>query len=213
MVMLKTPATPTKPKPAPRRRMTEEEFVAWCDEDTKAEWIDGEVIVASPASLVHVRYASFLLQIMAALARQHDLGEVLGPEFQVRLASQHRRRVPDVLFVAKERADILKANHVEGAPDLVIEIVSPDSLARDWREKYLEYEAAGASEYWIIDPMSRRVEVYALGEDGKYARLRKKDRALHSTVLKGFYLKPDWLWQEPLPNPLEILKELGVLEK
>ena len=127
----------------PRQHMTETEFVAWCDEDTHAEWIDGEVIVASPASATHVRLVKFLLQVLDGFVRLHHLGEVLGPELQIRFGALRHRRVPDLFFVATARANIIQRNHIEGAPDLIVEIVSPDSLARDWRDKYLEYEAMG----------------------------------------------------------------------
>ena len=197
-------------KASPRLRMTEEEFVAWCDEDVKAEWVDGEIIVHSPASTRHVRLAKFLLKVLDDFVAHYDLGEVLGPELQIRLGALRRRRMPDILFVAKARLDIIKASHVEGAPDLVVEIVSPDSLARDWRDKYLEYEAAGVREYWVIEPMAERVETYALGEDGHYARIDEKDDAIHSTVLAGFYLKSAWLWQDPLPKVVDVLRELKV---
>jgi len=199
------------PVEPPRLRMTEEEFVAWCDEDTKAEWVDGEVIVPSPANLRHVDLAGFLNLILRLFVTSSGLGAVYGPELQVRFASLHRRRVPDLLFVSPERMNILKNTEVDGAPDLIIEIVSPDSLARDWREKYLEYEVAGVREYWVIDPMAQRVEGYALGTDGRYTLLEEKDSVIHSIVVTGFFLKPAWLWQEPLPNPLDILRELGVL--
>jgi Uma2 family endonuclease len=192
-------------------RMTEEEFIAWCDEDTKAEWVDGEVVVPSPANLKHVDLAGFLNLILRGFATSRGLGVVYGPELQVRFASLRRRRVPDLLFVSTERMSILKATEVDGAPDVIIEIVSPDSPARDWREKYLEYEAVGVREYWVIDPMAQRVESYALGADGRYSLIEEKDGAVHSTVLTGFFLKPAWLWQEPLPNPLDILRELGAL--
>ena len=197
-------------KAPPRLRMTEDEFVAWCDEDVKAEWVDGEVIVHSPANIKHVRLEKFLLQVVDGFVTHHDLGEVIGPEFQIRLGAL-RRRVPDILFVAKERLDIIQSNHIEGAPDLVMEIVSPDSLARDWREKYLEYEAVGVREYWVIEPMAERVEAYALGEDKRYARIEEKDDAVHSLVLPGFYLKPAWLWQDPLPKVVDVLRELQVV--
>jgi Uma2 family endonuclease len=197
-------------KPA-RLQMTEEEFVAWCDEDTRAEWVDGEVIMPSPANLKHVDLAGFLNLILRMFVTNRGLGGVYGPELQVRFASLRRRRVPDLLFVSTERMNILKATEVEGAPDLIVEIVSPDSLARDWREKYLEYEAAGVREYWVVDPMSRRFEGYTLDADGHYTLMEEKDGVVYSTVLSGFLLKPAWLWQEPLPNPLDILRELGVL--
>ncbi|RME45672.1 MAG: Uma2 family endonuclease, partial [Caldilineae bacterium] len=90
-------------------------------------------------------------------------------------------------------------------------IVSPESVARDWREKYLEYEAAGVREYWVVDPMAERVEAYALSDEQRYTLLPEKEGRIESRLLPGFFLQPAWLWQETLPNPLEILKTLGVL--
>ncbi len=192
--------------------MTEEEFVAWCDEDIKAEWVNGEVIVHSPTSIKHADLVGLLNFVMRGLAIQRDSGMVLGPEVQIRLKAQRIRRVPDLLFLTKERKNLVKTNHIEGSPDLVVEITSPDSLARDWREKYLEYETAGVREYWVIDPMSQRVEAYVLGEDKRFRQIEETEGTIRSSVLEGFYLRLAWLWQEPLPNPLVILRELGVIQ-
>ncbi|MEK7311493.1 MAG: Uma2 family endonuclease [Chloroflexota bacterium] len=204
-----SPAEAYVPPPS-RLRMTEEEFVEWCDEDTKAEWVDGEVIVHSPASFRHVDLTGFLNAVMRSFALHYDLGVVCGPEFQIRFGSPRRRRVPDILFVAKDRRDLIKSTHLEGAPDLVIEIVSQDSISRDWREKYWEYESAGVREYWIVDPKAERVEAYVLGEDKRYTQIEEKDGAIRSVILPGFYLKTEWLWPDPMPNPLMVAKELGV---
>ena len=201
-------------QPPPRLRMSEAEFDAFvhqCDENVGLEWVDGEVIMTPPASAKHVALAGLILQLLGIFARQRNAGTVLGPELQIRHPSMRRRRVPDVLFVSNARLNIIKEMWIEGAPDLIVEIVSKDSVARDWREKYLEYEAAGVREYWIVDPLSRRVEAYALEPDGHYRTIEPSQGIIRSTVLACFYLNPDWLWQEPLPNPLEILKELGVV--
>lgn len=204
------PAAPEENLLSPTARppaMTEEQFVDWCDEDVKAEWLDGEVVVMSPSNVEHVRLAGFLLRVLSDFAEQQGMGEVFGPELQVRLPAQRRRRVPDILFVATARRDILRAAHVEGPPDLIIEIVSRDSDARDWRDKYLEYEAAGVREYWVVDPMSRHLEAYVLTDKG-YSRLEERSDAVHSKVLPGLYLRPSWLWREPLPRIAEVMREI-----
>lgn len=199
-------------KPHPGRRMTEEEFVAWADEDTRAEWVDGEVIVISPTSRKHTRLVGFVFQIMNMFVEEHDLGEVLGGEYTTRISqgASTRRRLPDVLFVATDRLSFLKKNHLEGAPNLIVEVVSPDSVARDWREKYHEYEQAGVREYWVIDPLAKRVEGYALGADCNYTPIPETEGALHSTLLTGFFLKPAWLFQDPLPKIREVMRDLGL---
>jgi Uma2 family endonuclease len=135
------------------------------------------------------------------------LGKVLATNFMVRLNS--RRRLPDILFVSKEHASHFTKTYLQGPPDLVIEIVSAESESRDWREKYLEYEAAGVPEYWIIDPNSATAEFYAL-HDGKYRQMPLDQQTFASVQLAGFRLKIQWLWQRPLPNVYEIAKVMGI---
>src|SRR5574341_561152 len=109
-----------------RLRMTEEEFLAWCDEDVKAEFVDGEVIIMSPAASIHEVIFKFVLELVDIYARRRQLGEVYGSQLQIRPPSG-RRRVPDLLFVRRERAHIIGETEVNGAPDAVFEIVSEDS--------------------------------------------------------------------------------------
>src|SRR4051812_40025534 len=145
--------------------MTEEEFEVW-GQGVRAEWVDGEVVLMSPSSLIHVRLGLWMQTLLKVFVERRSLGEVLGPDFTVRLATQRRRRVPDILFLSTERSGLLRPTFLEGAPDLALEIVSPDSQSRDRREKFLEYEKAGVREYWIIDPLSQTIEAYALGKSG-----------------------------------------------
>ena len=198
-------------RPIPRLRMTEREFERWVQpEGVRAEWVNGEVIVMSPANTRHVELTLWLARILGAVIEQDDLGTLLAVESDVRLAKVRSRRLPDLLFVARSRSAIIKKTFIDGPPDLAIEIVSPDSESRDRREKYLEYEKSGVREYWIIDPMSETVEAYALGRNRKFAPIAEKDQRVRSKVLKRFYLRPDWLWRTPLPKVGPILKKLGV---
>jgi Uma2 family endonuclease len=194
----------------PSLRMTEEEFVAWATDEVRAEWVDGEVILMPPVSLMHARQTLWLSKLLSEFVERRRLGEVLGPEFMIRLGGQRRRRVPDLLFVSTERQGQLRPNHLEGAPDLSLEIVSPDSQSRDRREKYLEYEKAGVREYWIVDPLSQTVEAYTLGPNQAYSLIPETDGQIPSILLPGFYLKPAWLWQEKLPDAIEILRGMGI---
>ena len=193
-------------KPPPDRKLSEEEFLAWCDEDVKAEWVEGQVIVMSPANFSHANLTAFLLSLIRIWVEDRDLGVVLGPEFAVRL-SPRSRRVPDVLFVAKDRLHNLRPTHLEGPPDLAIEIVSPDSVVRDWREKYYDYQSTGVREYWVIDPANQRVEAYQLVEGAYQEILHDHDR-IASSVLAGFCLRDEWLWRAELPKVRDVLKEI-----
>jgi Uma2 family endonuclease len=195
----------------PKRYMTEEEFVAWVDSDTRAEWVDGKVVVMSPSSVEQDDLNGWLLNLLRPLVEQRDLGRVLGPNVTARFASQRRRRIPDILFVSRARLNLVQKNHIEGAPDLIIEIVAPDSQTRDRREKYAEYEKAGVREYWILDPLSEQLEAYAL-KRGKYVEIELAEEILRSSVIPGFYLRSAWLWRKPLPKVITIQRELGLLE-
>ena len=192
--------------------MTYEEFLEWCDEDTWAEWVDGEVIVLAPASWRHQRIADFLLKILGTYVEAHDLGLVISAPFQMKTGPDLPGREPDILFVAKENLDRLKETHLEGPADLVVEVVSPDSRLRDRGEKFAEYEMGGVREYWIIDPEEKRADFYVLGEDGRYERVKPDESGIYrSRVLPGFWLKVEWLFSDPLPPVLKVLRELGLV--
>jgi Uma2 family endonuclease len=115
-------------------RMTYEEFLAWTDEDTLAEWVDGEVVMSSPASLRHQAIAFFLNGVLDGCARPRQLGRVIAAPFQMRLEASGRE--PDVLFVAAAHAERLKPTFLDGPADLAVEIVSPASAGRDRGDKF-----------------------------------------------------------------------------
>lgn len=190
-------------------RMTEAEFDAWMDEDVWAEFQDGAVITKMPALMKHELLCKFLLILLELFTTHKGLGLVLGSQYAIRLRPD-LRHVPDLLFVSQARPGIVGERFVEGAPDLVVEIVSPDSVARDWRDKYIEYAEAGVREYWVFDPQSEHVEWYALNPEGHYEMLGAQDGVLRSRVLEGFYLRLERLWQGGLPDPLKALREMGI---
>jgi Uma2 family endonuclease len=106
---------------------------------------------------------------------------------------------------------IVQRNHLEGPPDWAIEIVSPESQSRDRRDKFLEYQAAGVREYWIIDPMSETVEVYALSPDRAFQSVAASGGIVASTTVPGFALEVEWFWELRRPKIVEVLRRLGVV--
>jgi Uma2 family endonuclease len=175
-------------------KLTYQEFLQWCDEDTWAEWVDGDVVMVSPASSRHQDLVRFLVAVLSTVAETHDAGVVLPAPFQMKMTRSGRE--PDLLFVARQHLDRLKESHREGPADLVVEIVSPDSGARDRGEKFYEYEEAGVAEYWLVDPDRRRLECYELGHGGRYRLAFAGERGVHeSRVLPGL-----WFRQTPYLN-------------
>jgi len=197
-------------EPLPKLEMSEEEFVAWCDDKTRAEWVDGKVVIMSPSSVEQDELNRWIGSILGEFLAHHDLGKVMGPNVTARFATQRRRRVPDICVVLKHRLNLVMKNHIEGAPDLIMEIVAPESQTRDRREKFNEYEKAGVREYWIIDQAAEQVEVYTL-KRGKYTEVVHEKDIWRSLLLAGFYLRGSWLWRKPLPRYAPVLKELGIL--
>jgi Uma2 family endonuclease len=197
-------------QPGPLERMSYEEFLAWADEDTLAEWVDGEVTMTSPANDRHQDLVGFLGSVLRAFVEASQLGVVRSAPLQVKLAQSGRE--PDLLFVASEHLDRSKETHLQGPADLVVEIVSAESVGRDRGEKFYEYEQAGIPEYWLIDPRTERAEFYQLTPRGRYELGRVDEEGIYrSRELPGFWLRVGWLWQTPLPRMIDVLCELELV--
>jgi len=210
---IQTSTPPVTPPSAPPARMTYEEFLDWADEDTWAEWVDGEVILMSPASDPHQDLLGFLSSLLRHFVEAHGLGRVLIAPFQMKLSARPSGREPDLIFIAKEHLDRLKRTYLDGPADLAIEIVSTDSRSRDRGEKFYEYEQASVLEYWMLDRSRRQGEFYELGENRTYQRMDVgADGIFRSRVIEGLWLRVDWLWQDPLPTLMSVLKEWGLVD-
>lgn len=201
-------------KPPPPTPISFEDFLAWADEDQHAEWVDGEIIRIAPANLDHQDLIDFLNDLVKTYVRRRRLGRVILPDFLMRLPTRPSGRVPDLLFVATEHLDRLRDTYLDGPADLAVENLSPDSDARDRSEKFVEYEAAGIPEYWLIDARRRQAFFYRLGEGGHY-HLAPTDAEgwYHSAVLPHFRLRVDWLWRRPLPWLAEVAGEIEEPER
>lgn len=193
----------------PEEPVSFEDFLAWTDEDTHAEWVDGSIVLMSPVNLNHQDLLSFLNDLVKRHVQAHRLGRVYFAPTLMRLPTRPSGREPDLLFVANEHVDRLRETYVDGPADLVIEIVSPDSSARDRGEKLAEYEGAGIREYWVVDPLREDALSYVLGDDGRYHRVQPDaDGWYRSTVLPDFRLQVAWLWQRPLPPVADVLPKI-----
>jgi len=187
------------------------QFLERCSEDSWAEWLDGEVVILTPASDRHQDLSGFLAAILRLYAETRQLGAVRSAPFQMHLAEQRRGREPDLLFIAQEHLERLQPTYLEGPADLAVEIVSPESRLRDRGAKFAEYEAGGVREYWLLDPEERRADFYLLGRDGRYDRQKAPNGRYSSPVLSGMELQLEWLWQRPLPPLLQVLKALELV--
>ena len=192
--------------------MSYEDFLNLIDEDAHAEWVDGEAIIFLPPSARHQAILGWLGCTVALYADLFDLGMVLPAPFEMRARPGGSAREPDLLFLAREHLDRLTPQRLAGPADLLVEIISPESVRRDQVEKRREYAAAGVTEYWLVDPRPSvtPLVIYRLGEAGEYLPVAPDaDGHYASGVLPGFWLDPAWLRQEPLPRPLAIMQRIA----
>ena len=208
--LLEVLLAPVERRQMTRHLMTYEEFLAWADEDTLAEWVDGEVVMYSPANDRHQDVSGFLESVLRSFVEVRQLGIVRSAPFQMKLAQSGRE--PDLLFVAKTNLGRLKETYLDGPADLVVEIVSPENAGRDRGVKFYEYARGRVPEYWLIDPQTEWVEFYQLEEDHYRLAFGGKEGEYHALVLPGFKLRVEWLWQEPLPSPIRTLAEIVGLD-
>ena len=203
------PVTVSKspPEEAHRLRMSYEQFLAWSSEDTHAEWVKGEVIVFMPPKTRHQEVAQFLGKLLGLYVDLFRLGKVFTAPFEMRL--EHSAREPDILLVSQANLHRLTAERLQGAADLVVEVVSEESQQRDRVQKFNEYQSAGVREYWLIDSRSEvEPEFYVLSEAGQFERAVLEEGVFRSRVLAGFWLRVEWVTAVELPQPLSVFAEI-----
>lgn len=168
------------------------------------EYIDGVVIQMSPVSAKHDQLSFYLRQLVEFYFVYRPIGAVRSAPFMLRLpAFPNRRREPDLQIILKDNPGELTVTYMDGLADICIEIVSIDSVTRDYNEKFAEYEQGGVREYWIIDPMRAICDFHRLGDDGHYARIAAgADEVYNTPLLPDFALHVPTLWQTELPNPV-----------
>jgi Uma2 family endonuclease len=188
-------------------RYTFKDFCFLVNDDRKADLIDGVIYMASPDNTAANKLFMWLSALMEWFVEMLELGEVFGSRVALRL-DNHNGPEPDIAFVCKERLHLVKEGHIAGPADLAVEIVSPESIERDYVKKRRQYQRAGILEYWIVDPLKQIVTLLRLDAKGKYREARATKGELHSEVIPGFWIRPEWLWKSPRPKKTKILAEI-----
>jgi Uma2 family endonuclease len=186
---------------------TFEDFCFLVKDGQKADLIDGVIYMASPDNTEAYRLSKFLLLVLDEYVTAKELGEIFGFRIAFRLDEKNSPE-PDLGFLHKSRLNLVKRGFIDGPPDAAFEIVSPESVDRDYKKKRRQYEKHGVREYWIIDETNESVTLLRLGAKGKYQEVRPKAGVIHSDVIEGFWLDPTWLWQLPRPRKSEVLEQL-----
>ena len=160
-------------------------------EDERYELLDGELLMTAAPNIAHQRIDTKLGAMLHRFVEERDLGEVFHAPTDVVLSDTDVVQ-PDILFVSEGRADIITADNVQGAPDLVVEILSPTTARRDWRVKLDLYSEYGVREYWLVDPETEIVWVLLPNEGSlEVAAIHGEGDTLTSPTLEGFTLGLD----------------------
>lgn len=185
---------------------TFEDFCAIIREDQKADLLDGVIYLDPPEPPDANELFGWLVSCVKLYADRTKQGTVFASRVAFRLAANQGPE-PDIAFVTTEHLHRVRRSHVDGPPDLVMEIVAPESVERDYFLKRARYEEYGVPEYWIIDDWERTVTLFQRKQE-KYRQARPQKGKLRSSVLDGFWLQPEWLWQEPRPDEIDTILEL-----
>ncbi|GAB4034959.1 Uma2 family endonuclease [Spirosoma gilvum] len=139
-------------------------FYEWLDEDKKAEFINGEVVVHSPALDRHNSAMLLLATLLNVFVNDRQLGYVRAEKALVELTRNSYE--PDVCYFGPAKAaQIMPDQLYYPVPDFVIEVLSKSTEKIDRETKFADYAAHGVSEYWIVDPLRRTVEQYGIDAD------------------------------------------------
>ncbi len=184
--------------------VTFEEFCRTVREDQKADLLDGVIYLASPETTVTNDLFCWLFTLIGGFAEEKDLGKVFGQRVALRL-NDHNGPEPDIAFIKKENSRRIQRGHIRGPADIAIEIVTPDSVERDYEKKRQKYEEAGVTEYWIVDEELERITLLRLGANGKYREVKARSGEFRSEVLPGFRLRAEWVFGQPRASTMDIL--------
>ncbi len=153
----------------------------------RREIVDGDLLVTPSPDLGHQRISRNLGFALLEYLKKHPVGELLDAPMDV-ILGEFDVVEPDLLLVLKEHRNILR-DWVRGAPDLVVEILSPTTAARDRGPKMKAYARFGVTEYWIVDPDRRAIEVYRLTQEGyRLGGTFREQDTLTSLLLPDFAL-------------------------
>ena len=172
--------------PNPAVKFTYEDY-QHTPEDKRYELLDGELIMVPAPNLEHQRIGIRLGALLHGFVQERGLGEVFHAPCDVVLSNTDVVQ-PDLLFVSNERAHLLLGGaNVLGAPDLVVEILSPSTAGRDRTLKRALYAKYGVKEYWLVDLDARTVTVLRLGEGAfEVEAIYGEGQTMTSSTLTGF---------------------------
>jgi Uma2 family endonuclease len=166
-------------------RVKRERFYETVREDQKAEFINGEIVVQSPAKLRHTDVKDDLLTLLKTFIKVRGRGFVGAEKMLISLSRNDYE--PDICYFAEAKARLFTSDQTRfPAPDLIVEVLSPGTEQVDRTIKFEDYAAHGVGEYWLVEPETETVEQYVLVQDRYELAMKSRTGMLASVVIPGF---------------------------
>jgi len=153
------------------------------DDGNRYELIGGKLIMVPKPRPIHQKVALRIATAFEVFLKLNPIGEVF---YEVDVHLGDKVVGPDILFIAKDRTGIIGELNIQGAPDLVVEILSPSTVVHDKKIKSQLYYSNGVKEYWVVDPDEKLVEVFVAGEKNwTWMGVFDQEDVLTTTLLPG----------------------------
>lgn len=203
------PTTEERMVYVPPRPITFPEFLELFNEKDDVELIDGVVVPRMAAQLDHEKLYGWLFRFIGSYIEETDLGILLGSRTPV-LITLFRGRMPDLLFVRKDRMDIVEQKSVNGPPDLIIELVSPNDRPSDFVALEADYYSIGVPEVVFVDQHKQQIRVLRQEAEGESYKenVYGLGETLTFAALDTLTIPTDWLLVEPRPNTRTALQAI-----
>lgn len=157
--------------------------------------IDGDIVMTPSPGSVHQQTSARLGFLFQQFLHSTGLGTLFYAPMDVYF-TEYDTFQPDILIISRNRLEIIKEKRTEGAPDLIVEILSPSSGHYDLTQKKKVYESFGVKEYWIVDPIERTVEVCENGEMGfTLISQAKHSGRVDSNLMRGVFVETEKLFE------------------
>ena len=165
------------------------------------ELVGGVVVEQPEVELDHVQCAGWLYQVMGIYAEHRKLGRMLSSRIMIRI-DNFGGRMPDLLFVREGNSPVLRQRAVYGAPDLIIEVDSPNDYPTDFRALEADYFRLGVPEFVLIHLKKQELRFMSRHETG-YAQTIIKEGPITFAALPGLVLQAEWILREPCPDVVD----------
>ena len=172
----------------PKKKKYTYEDYAKLPEGAPYQLIGGELIITPAPTPYHQRISRKIEFLLIEYVEKNELGEVFDAPIDVYFEETETYQ-PDIIFISKERLNIIGETKIKGAPDLIIEILSPATAYYDLGRKYEVYEKNGVKEYWIVHPERKSIEIYQ-NQEGQFKliQIAKEKDTVNSSLFKDFEL-------------------------